>query len=131
MEYSWEDSTIKIGLTTVEGITGWEFTESRDLKAYYGRGSKPKGIGAGNKSFEGTLTLMYSEYQKLLNALPPGAGITDAKFNITLVLAGISTAAHNIINFRPSKSTLKMASGDAFMEIELPGMFEDFITARN
>ena len=64
--YSWEDISIRLPHGLAVDITKVEYSDEKDLRAVYGKGSMPRGRGAGNYKAEGKVTLLREEFQRLL-----------------------------------------------------------------
>jgi len=61
---------------TIHGITAWQFTKTKEKTAVYGAGSEPIDIASGNTSYEGSITIMGYELDKL-NKAAQEAGYDD------------------------------------------------------
>lgn len=121
-EYEWADVTLVIAGRDATGIRGISYTSSQEKEALYAKGNKPHGIQRGNKSYEGSLRLLQSEYDALNAAA--GGDVLDVSFDVivsygnpskgdvikTDLLAGVE------ITSKPKS----INQNDKFMEIELP-----------
>ncbi len=121
-EYEWADVTLVIAGRDATGIRGISYTSSQEKEALYAKGNKPHGIQRGNKSYEGALRLLQSEYDALNAAA--GGDVLDVSFDVivsygnpskgdvikTDLLAGVE------ITSKPKS----INQNDKFMEIELP-----------
>jgi len=128
-EYEWADVTVVMAGRDVTGIRGVSYTSAQEKEALYAKGNKPHGIQRGNKSYEGSIRLLQSEYEAL-NAAAGGDAL-DVNFNIivsygnpskgdvihTDLLAGVE------ITSKPKS----LNQNDKFMEIELPLIMLDVI----
>ena len=128
-EYEWADVTVVMAGRDVTGIRGESYTSAQEKEALYAKGNKPHGIQRGNKSYEGSIRLLQSEYEAL-NAAAGGDAL-DVNFNIivsygnpskgdvihTDLLAGVE------ITSKPKS----LNQNDKFMEIELPLIMLDVI----
>lgn len=124
-EYSWADVLVTIGRAAlpVDGVVAVSYTTKKDKKNIYGRGDRPIARGTGNREYEGSITLLQSEVQALLNAAGPGRDLTDiAPFNIAVTYMDNegNLVYHQLeyVEFTEFKHELK--SGDTHQEIELP-----------
>lgn len=128
-EYEWADVTVVMAGRDVTGIRGVSYNSAQEKEALYAKGNKPHGIQRGNKSYEGSIRLLQSEYEAL-NAAAGGDAL-DVNFNIivsygnpskgdvihTDLLAGVE------ITSKPKS----LNQNDKFMEIELPLIMLDVI----
>jgi hypothetical protein len=123
-EYAWSDLQIVMLGRKVIGARGIEYKASQEKEAIYASGNAPRGIGRGNKSYEGTLTVLQSELQALEVAAGKGNDILDLR-NITITVAyaptdggQISTDILEFVEFTESSKSMKQ--NDKFMEIAIP-----------
>jgi hypothetical protein len=81
--YSW--SNLQINFTgsiaaaanaAVKGVTSINYSTTQEKEAVYGAGIKPVGIGYGNKTYEGSITLQLEELNALA-AIAPNGDITE------------------------------------------------------
>ena len=123
-EYSWSSIEIVMLGRPVTGIRGITYKASQEKEVIYGRGNKPRAIQHGNKSYEGTISLLQSELEALLLAAGKGKDITDIPaFDIVVAYVpetpgGIITDIIKNVEFSEIEKALKQ--GDKFMEIDLP-----------
>lgn len=124
-QYNWADVEIWLLGKKIAGARGIKYKISQEKEVIYGAGNQPMGIGKGNKSYEGEITLLQSEVEALtLSAIAAGGDdITDlSEMNV-------------IINYAPQKGALTtdilqnvaftemekgMNQNDKFAEISLP-----------
>ena len=127
-EYEWADVTVVMAGRDVTGIRGVSYTSAQEKEALYAKGNKPHGIQRGNKSYEGSIRLLQSEYEALNAAA--GGDVLDVNFNIisygnpskgdiihTDLLSGVEVTS------KPKG----LNQNDKFMEIELPLIMLDVI----
>lgn len=124
-EYSWCDITIVMGGRILEGATSLEYSIKQDKEMIYGRGCSPHAIGRGNKSAEGKLTVLQSDYEAM---------VRDAKNNDILNLAIDITVSYVPKDQGPivtdilkgiefTEDAKKANQGDKNMPVELPFIF--------
>ena len=63
--FSWEDITIDLPHGTLVRVSKIEYSDEKDLKEVYGRGSNPVAYGSGNYKSNFKLTLGREEYERL------------------------------------------------------------------
>jgi hypothetical protein len=129
-EYSWKNLTVVILGKTITGIQNIEYKVTKEKDYVRGRGNEPLGIQNGNKSYEGSMELLRSEYDLLVlaaKAANPNYDVTDISFDIiecfelpsvpnkinTNVLAGAEF----------KEASFKMGQGDMTAMVTLPFMF--------
>ena len=121
-EYEWSDVTVVMAGRDVTGIRGVSYTSSQEKEALYAKGNKPHGVQRGNKSYEGAIRLLQSEYDAL-NAAAGGDAL-NASFNI-IVAYGNPTKGDVIktdllMGCEITSKPKSLNQNDKFMEIELP-----------
>jgi hypothetical protein len=132
-QFEWNDATVVILGKIITGITNIEVETKQDKEMLYGRGNKPLAIQSGKKSYEGSLTLLQSEYAALLlaaKAVNAAYDVTDIAFDITWQFnreLDSATETYNIVGVEITSSKIGMGSDDKNMEIELPFMALDLI----
>ena len=116
-EYEWADVSAVIAGRSVTGLRGVEYKTSQEKEALYAKGNKPHGIQRGNKSYDGTITILQSE-------LAAGGDVLDARFNI-IVSYGNPSYGDNIktdllVGVEITEVPKGLKQGDKFMEVALP-----------
>lgn len=129
-EYEFADIRVKLLGSQLSGLRGIMFKKAQEKEAVYANGSDPKTIQRGNKSYEGTLTVLKNDFDRM-NVAARAAGyedIIDVPFTqivITVVFdnPGVGLTTHNLISLEFSDMEDGMKQGDKFKEIELPFIF--------
>ncbi len=123
-EYAWADVEIFMLGRKVTGARGLKYKISQEKEPIYAAGDEPRGIGRGNKSYEGTLTLLMSELNALERAAGKGNDITDLR-NLSITVAYvpktggvITTDIIEYLEFTESEKGLEQ--GDKYGEVSLP-----------
>lgn len=123
-EYEWNNVEVVMLGRVVTGIRGVTYKESQEKEPVYGRGNKPRAIQAGNKSYEGSISLLQSELEALQDVAGAGASIVDIPaFDITVAYVpknGGAVVVDIIKNVEFTECEKSLKQGDKFMEIELP-----------
>ena len=121
-EYEWADVTVVMAGRDVTGIRGVSYTSSQEKEALYAKGNKPHGIQRGNKSYEGSIRLLQSEYEAL-NAAAGGDAL-NVSFNIVVAYGNPSKGdvirTDLLIGVEITSKPKSLNQNDKFMEIELP-----------
>jgi hypothetical protein len=134
-QFEANDMTVVILGQIVTGITNIEVETSQEKEVIYGRGNKPLAIQSGKKSFEGSITLLQSEYSALLAAAKaknPLYDITDIAFDIVWNFnrtLDSTNENYTIVGVEITKAKLGMGTGDKNMEIELPFLALDVLNS--
>ena len=126
-EYEWSDINVVMAGRNVTVFRAVSYTSKQEKEALYAKGNKPHSIQRGNKSYEGSISLVQSEYEALKQAA--GGDILDASIDL-VVSYGNPTKGDTIVTdllqgveFTDDKTEWKQ--GDKFQEKELPFIFLD------
>ena len=99
-EYEWADISVVLAGRHVTGFRAVEYNPKQEKEAVYAKGNKPHGIQRGNKSYEGSITLLQSEYESLKQAC--GGDILDPSFDIVVAYGNASKGDAVRISSSPS-----------------------------
>ncbi len=121
-EYEWSDINVIIAGRPVTGIRGVSYTKKQEKEAIYAKGNKPVSIQHGNKSYEGSITLLQSELEAL--EIAAGGDALDAQMNLIVSYGnptkGDVVKTDLIEGAEITEIPKGMKQGDKFAEIELP-----------
>ncbi len=121
-EYEFSDLSVIVAGRDITGLRGAKYTEKQEKEALYAKGNKPHSIQHGNKSIEGSLTLLQSELEAIEKA--GGGSALDVSFNIVVVYGNPSNGdalITDIIKHAEFTEIPKgLKQGDKFQEIDLP-----------
>jgi len=121
-EYEFSDLSTVVAGRDITGLRGVKYTEKQEKEALYAKGNKPHSIQHGNKSIEGSITLLQSELEAMVKA--GGGSALDISFNIIVVYGNPSNGdalITDIIKHAEFTEVPKqLKQGDKFQEIELP-----------
>ena len=67
-EYEWADINVVMAGRPVTGFRSVKYSSKQEKEALYAKGNKPQGVQRGNKSYEGSIGLLQSEYEALSQA---------------------------------------------------------------
>lgn len=127
-EYEFADISVSVLGRNLKGLRGLVYKKSQDKEPVYGQGNKPKAIQRGNVKYDGTLSMLKSDFDDL-NLAAIAAGYDDiidipAKdMNITCVYAqdvNSKTQTVRIIGVEFTELEDGMKTGDKYKEISLP-----------
>ncbi|PWN62378.1 hypothetical protein C1638_017600 [Chryseobacterium oncorhynchi] len=121
-EYEWGDLTLILGNRDMVRYRGIKYTSKIEREAVYAKGSQPVAIQSGNEAYEGEITMLQSEYQKLVKA---GGGsifplMLDGLQNYGNPTKGDAMITDRIESLRFTEASKELKQGDKFMEITLP-----------
>jgi len=121
-EYEWADLTLVLGGKDITGFRGIKYTEKVEREVIYGKGRNPHAIQTGNKSYDGEITLLQSEYEALVKS---GKGSIlslslDAVVAYGNPLNGDALITDRIEGIRFSEGSKEIKQGAKFMEVKLP-----------
>lgn len=126
-EYEWSDVTVVLAGRQVTGIRGVKYSAKQEKELLHAKGNKPHSIQRGNKTYDGEITLLQSEYEALKQAC--GGDILDASLDIIASYGNpsqgdvITTDALLGVEFTEDNTEWKQ--GDKFQEKALPFIFLD------
>ncbi len=121
-EYEWASITVVMGGRNMTGIRGVKYHTKQEKEVLYAKGNKAHAIQRGNKSCEGSITLLQSELEALTRAA--GGDLLDANLNLIVAYGNpsqgepISTDIIKGVEFTDVPKG--MSQGDKFSEHELP-----------
>lgn len=126
-EYEWSDVTVVLAGRPVTGIRGVKYSAKQEKELLHAKGNKPHSIQRGNKTYDGEITLLQSEYEALKQAC--GGDILDVSLDIIASYGNpsqgdvITTDALLGVEFTEDNTEWKQ--GDKFQEKALPFIFLD------
>jgi hypothetical protein len=123
-EYGWVDIEVFLLGRLITGLRGIKYKSSQEKEVIHASGNEPRAIGRGNKTHEGTITLLQSEVQALERAAGEGNDIYDLR-NLTIAVAyapkdGGAISTDIIQNAEFTEVEKGMEQGAKFGEIALP-----------
>lgn len=126
-EYEWADITVVMAGRPVTGFRAVDYSSKQEKEALYAKGNKPHGIQRGNKSYEGSITLLQSEYEALRQAC--GGDVLDASFDLVVAYGnaskGDAIVTDILVGAEVTEDNTEWKQGDKFQEKKLPFIFLD------
>lgn len=126
-EYEWSDITVVVAGRPVTGFRAVDYSSKQEKEALYAKGNKPHGIQRGNKSYEGSITLLQSEYEALRQAC--GGDVLDASFDLVVAYGnaskGDAIVTDILVGVEVTEDNTEWKQGDKFQEKKLPFIFLD------
>lgn len=128
VEYSWANIQFFFLGKPVFGCTGMEYTTKQEKKNVYATGFEPVARAKGPKTYEGSITLLQSEYealQKAVKAKLPNGDLCDIEpFDITVsyIPSGdsVNIVTDTLQNCEFLEVKKQSKQGDMNMEVTLP-----------
>lgn len=126
-EYEWSDVTVVMAGRLITGLRGVKYTAKQEKELLHAKGNKPHSIQRGNKTYDGQITLLQSEYEALKQA--SGGDILDSSVDIVAAYgnptAGDVITTDMLIGVEFTEDNTEWKQGDKFQEKTLPFLFID------
>lgn len=126
-EYEWSDVTVVLAGRLVTGLRGVKYSAKQEKELLHAKGNKPHSIQRGNKTYDGKITLLQSEYEALKKA--SGGDILDASMDIVAAYgnpnAGDTITTDLLIGVEFTEDNTQWKQGDKFQEKTLPFIYLD------
>jgi hypothetical protein len=126
-EYEWSDVTVVLAGRIVTGLRGVKYSAKQEKELLHAKGNKPHSIQRGNKTYDGEITLLQSEYEALKKA--SGGDILDASMDIVAAYgnpnAGDTITTDLLIGVEFTEDNTEWKQGDKFQEKTLPFIYLD------
>ncbi len=126
-EYEWSDVTVVMAGRPVTGLRGVKYSAKQEKELLHAKGNKPHSIQRGNKTYDGEITLLQSEYEALKQAC--GGDILDASLDIVAAYgnptAGDVITTDVLVGVEFTEDNTEWKQGDKFQEKTLPFLFID------
>ena len=126
-EYEWSDVTVVLAGRLVTGLRGVKYSAKQEKELLHAKGNKPHSIQRGNKTYDGEVTLLQSEYEALKQA--SGGDILDASIDIVAAYgnpsAGDVITTDMLVGVEFTEDNTEWKQGDKFQEKTLPFIFID------
>lgn len=126
-EYEWSDVTVVLAGRLVTGLRGVKYSAKQEKELLHAKGNKPHSIQRGNKTYDGEITLLQSEYEALKKA--SGGDILDASMDIVAAYgnpnAGDTITTDLLIGVEFTEDNTEWKQGDKFQEKTLPFIYLD------
>jgi len=126
-EYEWSDVTVVLAGRLVTGLRGVKYSAKQEKELLHAKGNKPHSIQRGNKTYDGEVTLLQSEYEALKKA--SGGDILDASIDIVAAYgnptAGDVITTDMLVGVEFTEDNTEWKQGDKFQEKTLPFIYLD------
>ena len=119
--------TVVMAGRPVTGLRGVKYSAKQEKELLHAKGNKPHSIQRGNKTYDGEITLLQSEYEALKQA--SGGDILDASLDIVAAYgnptAGDVITTDVLVGVEFTEDNTEWKQGDKFQEKTLPFLFID------
>ena len=126
-EYEWSDVTVVLAGRLVTGLRGVKYSAKQEKELLHAKGNKPHSIQRGNKTYDGEITLLQSEYEALKKA--SGGDILDASMDIVAAYgnpsAGDVDTTDMLIGVEFTEDNTEWKQGHNVQEKNMPFIFID------
>jgi hypothetical protein len=131
-EYAWKDMSVVVAGRKVTGIQGVKYKPATEKEYVFGAGNKPRAVATGNKTFEGEITLLQNEVERLNLAAQdalsdPLSDLTDLP-GVDIVITynqGQRVRTDMLLGVHFQDFEMGMEQNDKFMTITIPFMALD------
>lgn len=126
-EYEWADVNVVVAGRVVTGLRGIKYGSKQEKELVHAKGNKPHSIQRGNKTYDGELTLLQSEYEALRTAC--GGDVLDGSFDIVVSYGnptkGDTITTDVLVGVEITEDGTEWKQGDKFQEKSLPFLYLD------
>lgn len=126
-EYEWSDVTVVMAGRMITGLRGVKYSAKQEKELLHAKGNKPHSIQRGNKTYDGEITLLQSEYEALKMAC--GGDILDGSMDIVAAYgnpnAGDVITTDVLVGVEFTEDNTEWKQGDKFQEKTLPFLYID------
>ena len=126
-EYEWVDVSVVMAGRMVTGLRGVKYSAKQEKELLHAKGNKPHSIQRGNKTYDGEITLLQSDYEALKQAC--GGDILDASIDIVAAYgnpsAGDVITTDILVGVEFTEDNTEWKQGDKYQEKTLPFLFID------
>jgi hypothetical protein len=130
-QFSWKELLVFIDGRPMFELTDIEWKVAKNLEHIYGAGDKPQAIGEGNKGYTGSVEMLQSGYEAMIEEAKKRGGddLTDLEVNILVTLTPLKTSAltialkttvNRVIGVKFSEDTYKISQGNTHAKIGIP-----------
>lgn len=126
-EYEWSDVSVVMAGRLITGLRGVKYSSKQEKELLHAKGNKPHSIQRGNKTYDGEITLLQSEYEAMKQA--SGGDILDVSVDIVAAYgnpsAGDVVTTDVLVGVEFTEDNTEWKQGDKFQEKTLPFLFLD------
>ena len=126
-EYEWSDITVVMAGRNVTGLRAVKYSSKQEKELLHAKGNKPVGIQRGNKTYDGEIGLLQSEYEALRKA--SGGDILDISFDLVVAYGnpnnGDVITTDLLVGCEFTEDNTEWKQGDKYQEKTLPFIYTD------
>lgn len=126
-EYEWSDITVVMAGRNVTGLRAVKYSSKQEKELLHAKGNKPVGIQRGNKTYDGEIGLLQSEYEALRKA--SGGDILDISFDLVVAYGnpnhGDVITTDLLVGCEFTEDNTEWKQGDKYQEKTLPFIYVD------
>lgn len=130
-QFAWKELLVMIDGRPMLELTDIEFKTVKNLEELYGAGDNPQFIGEGNKSHKGSVELLQSGYEALVEEAKKRGGddVTDLEVDIVMTLIPLSsdaatiamkTVVNRVVGMKFSDDGYKFTQGSTHTKVAIP-----------
>ncbi len=130
-QYSWKHLSVIIDGRPMLELTDIEYKPNKQLEEIHGAGDNPQFIGEGNKTYSGSLEMLQSGYEALVEEAKNRGGddVTDLEVDIIVsyvpIGAGAATIAmktvvDRVVGVKFESGGKKFSQGNTHIKVALP-----------
>lgn len=124
-EYQWSDVRVSIGGRQITRLRSVRYKVSKEKELLYGTGDEPVSVQSGNKSYEGEVAMLRSEYETL--AAAGGGTVLDLQVDIVVNYGNPRTGdmmvTDKLLGCQFTEEENSISQGDKNEEVTLPFIF--------
>ena len=120
--YGFSDINLNVSGTPVAGFIAINYKETQVIEPIYGAGKKPIGMGHGNVTFTGNVTLLKEEVDSLVNAIPSGRLQDYPPFPIIVTIlpeGGTVFSTHKLLYCKFKDNGIDSKQGDTSFSTQI------------
>lgn len=129
-QFAWKNLKLLVEDRLITELTDIEYGSEKNLEEIFGAGDEAQFIGEGNKTNSGSMEMLQSGYEALVEEAKKRGGTDVTDLEVTAVLAYIpratdaatlsKTIVDRIVGIKFSKGGKKFSQGNTHMKVALP-----------
>jgi hypothetical protein len=122
INYSWANIQLILFGSPIVGITEISYKRSQKKENNYGMGSEPVSRGYGQKTYEGSITIYYDEWKRILASSPNGDPTLIPPFPIQVLFegTGVSYTVDKLLACEFTEDPMDSKTGDTAIKVKIP-----------
>jgi hypothetical protein len=132
-EYTFADIEVRIGGISVSNIQKLAYKVSQKKEVVYGKGINPIAVQRGQKSYDGSIDMLQSEFESLI-AMAPNHDILDLHFDILITYGNpergdvLITDVLQGCEFTEAQHSI--GNDEMYMKVSLPIIFLNLVSQK-